>query len=92
MSKRHSDQWEILRIQGKIYQREKIALYAIIILLIIALVLSNIVWVSRHNSETASAATSEIRQADETTLPPEKTVKTTAYVRRNGRRIKDTGD
>ncbi len=63
MKDKHSEQWEILRIQGKLYKREKIVLYAIIILLIIALVLTNIVWASRHNSETAQAATSEITQA-----------------------------
>lgn len=65
MNNGHSDQWEILRIQGRQYQREKIVLYAIIILLIIALVLTNIVWASRHNSETAQAETPEIRQATE---------------------------
>lgn len=65
MNNNHSEQWEILRFQGKMYQREKIVLYAIIILLIIALVLSNIIWASRHNSETASADTPEITQATE---------------------------
>lgn len=65
MEEKHSDQWEILRFQGKMYQREKIVLYTIIILLIIALVLSNIIWASRHNSETASAENPEIIQTTE---------------------------
>lgn len=65
MSDKHSEQWELLRYQGKLYKSEKIGLYSIIILLIIALVLSNIVWASRHNSETACAETPEITQVTE---------------------------
>lgn len=65
MEEKHSDQWEILRFQGKMHQREKFVLYAIIILLIISLVLSNIIWASRHNSETASAENPEIVQTTE---------------------------
>ncbi|MBQ7835384.1 MAG: hypothetical protein IJ385_06330 [Ruminiclostridium sp.] len=88
MNDKHSEQWDILRLQGKMYQREKIVLYAIIILLIIALVLSNIIWASRHNSETASATTPEITQATEAValLPfkPE-------TPRRKERVIRDTG-
>lgn len=88
MNNNHSEQWEILRYQGKMYQREKIVLYAIIILLIIALVLSNIIWASRHNSETASAETPEIEQATEAVaLLPSKPV----TPRRKERVIRDTG-
>ncbi len=88
MNNRHSDQWELLRYQGKLYQKEKFVLYAIIVLLIIALVLSNIVWASRHNSETASAETPEIRKAAvATNLPPEKP----EAIRKKERVIRDTG-
>lgn len=88
MNDKHSDQWELLRYQGRLHQKEKIVLYAIIILLIIALVLSNIVWATRHNNETASAENPEIIKAAEAvaTLPtkPEKPG-------RKERVIRDTG-
>lgn len=88
MNNNHSEQWEILRFQGKMHQHEKIVLYAIIILLIIALVLSNIIWASRHNSETASADTLEITQATEAVaMLPSKPV----TPRRKERVIRDTG-
>lgn len=84
---KHSEQWEILRYQGKLYQREKFVLYTIIVLLIVALVLSNIVWASRHNSETASAEEVAIVQAVEgVKAPPENETS-----RRKGRVIRSTG-
>ena len=88
MEEKHSDQWEILRFQGKMYQREKIVLYTIIILLIIALVLSNIIWASRHNSESASAENPEITQTTEAVamLP----IKSETPKRKKGV-IRDTG-
>lgn len=84
---KHSKEWNILRYQGQKHKREKAVLYAIILLLIIALVLSNIVWYSRHNNETASAATPVITQAvDDVSFPP-----TIEKPRRKERVIRDTG-
>ena len=57
----HGQNWGILRYQEKKHKREKAVLYAIIAVLIIALVLSNIIWYARHNNETASAETPEIQ-------------------------------
>lgn len=87
MNEKHSEQWELLRYQGRLYQKEKFMLYAIIILLIIALVLSNIVWATRHNNETASAETTEVIQETTAALP---TVKTAAP-RKKERVLRDTG-
>lgn len=59
----HSQNWGILRYQEKKHKREKAVLYTIIAILIVALVLSNIIWYARHNNETASAETPEIQTA-----------------------------
>lgn len=57
----HGRNWGILRYQEKKHMREKAVLYAIIAVLTVALVLSNIIWYARHNNETASAETPEIQ-------------------------------
>ena len=54
MKEKHSDQWELLKLQGRLYHKTSIIHYSIIILLIVALILSNVFWFSRYNNETAS--------------------------------------
>lgn len=68
----HSEVWSTLKRQGLKHKKEKAVLYTIIILLVIALILTNIIWCARHNNETAEAVSSEIREAVEVTeaLPP----------------------
>ena len=58
----HGKTWGILKYQEKKHKREKAVLcaiiavlFAIIIVLTISLVLSNIIWYARHNNETANA-------------------------------------
>lgn len=69
----HSEVWSTLKRQGLKHKREKAVLYAIIILLVIALILTNIIWCARHNNETANAVNPEIKEAVEVTeaLPPQ---------------------
>lgn len=71
----HSEVWSTLKRQGLKYKREKAVLYAIIILLVIALILTNIIWCARHNNETANAVNTEIeiKEVVEVTeaLPPQ---------------------
>ncbi len=70
MKENHSREWEILRFQEKKHRREKAVLTVIIaVLLIINCVLANIVWSSRHNNETAEAASPEIQTAAVATVP-----------------------
>ena len=70
MNNNHSEQWEILRFQEKKHRREKAVLIVIIaVLLIINCVLAHIVWSSRHNNETAEAASPEIQTAAVATSP-----------------------
>ena len=56
----HGQNWGILKYQEKKHKREKAVLYAIIVVLTVALVLSNIIWYARHNNETASTEAPEI--------------------------------
>lgn len=66
MNDKHSEQWELLKKQGKKHRRERaIMVFVIIVLVIVNFVLANIVWQARHNNETASADTPEIAQATE---------------------------
>lgn len=85
---KHSKEWEIMRYQGKKHRREKAVLIAIIVvLLIINAILSNIVWSSRHNNETASAADVAIMQAERNAMRPP----TTEKPHKKQRVIRDTG-
>lgn len=71
----HSEVWSTLKRQGVKHKREKAVLYTIIVLLVIALVITNIIWCARHNNETANAVNPEIeiKEAVEVTeaLPPQ---------------------
>lgn len=56
MNNKHSEQWKLLRKQGKRHKREKAILIAIIVILVIInLVLSNIIWEARRNNQNAGA-------------------------------------
>lgn len=69
----HSEVWSTLKRQGLKHKREKAVLYTIIVLLVIALVITNIIWRARHNNETANAVNPEIKEVVEVTeaLPPQ---------------------
>lgn len=56
----HGQNWSIIKYQEKKHKRDKAVLYAIIVVLTVALVLSNIIWYARHNNETASTEAPEI--------------------------------
>lgn len=75
MNDKHSEQWNILRRQGRKHRREKAILISIIVVLfIINCVLCHIVWSSRHNNETASAASPEIMKEAATVAVPVTTI------------------
>lgn len=65
----HGKNWGILKYQEKKHKREKAVLYAIIIVLTISLVLSNIIWYARHNNETANAEPVLIQTVAVTSAP-----------------------
>lgn len=65
----HGKTWGILKYQEEKHKREKAVLYAIIIVLTISLVLSNIIWYARHNNETANAEPVLIQTAAVTSAP-----------------------
>lgn len=71
----HSEVWSTLKRQGLKHKKEKAVLYTIIVILVIALILTNIIWCARHNNETANAVNPEveIKEAVEVTeaLPPQ---------------------
>ena len=70
MNDKHSEQWELLKKQGKKYRQEKaIMVFVIIVLVIVNFVLANIVWQARHNNETASAASTVNHVAAVTATP-----------------------
>lgn len=70
MNDKHSEQWELLKKQGKKHRREKaIMVFVIIVLVVVNFVLANIVWQARRNNETASAA-APVNQAAAVTVTP----------------------
>ena len=86
MNDKHSEQWEILRRQGRKHKKEKAVLILIIVVLfLINCVLCHIVWGSRHNNETASAAAPDILTEAATATAPA----TTIFFRYNKRYKKD---
>lgn len=71
MNDKHSEQWELLRRQGKKHKKEKaILILIIVVLFLINCVLCHIVWGSRHNNETASVAAPEILKEAVTVAVP----------------------
>lgn len=86
MNDKHSEQWELLRRQGKKHKKEKaILILIIVVLFLINCVLCHIVWGSRHNNETASVAAPEILKEAVTVAVPA----TTKIYRHNRRHKKD---